>query len=371
MTPNHYSPKPHKIILPELTTLPLFPAQPLVSVLVANYNYARYLPITIRSVQNQTYERWELIIVDDGSTDDSVAVIESAAEQDPRIRCITQKNAGPGAATNAAFAACRGDVVCLLDADDTYLPQKVERVVSSFQAHSTCGIHQHRYILVDHDGRRRSSPLPKELNEERPLQSMLEGSRTVWCQCSSISFRKIVLDAFMPMEPRRVFHDMLIFHLALVRSKICNTPEFLSCFRIHGTNISSSGRPSGAILVRNISAKMSNIKALHHAVTRATSVEPDIRLLALPVLLDDIRSQLAGAGRFADELSDHAILAGILDVAKQLNIETLEPNARHGHFYDWVRRMYYRYCVRTNYDRAILEGGSAGKARSSRISALP
>ncbi len=87
----------------------------LVSIIINNYNYARYLATAIDSALAQTWHPLEVIVVDDGSTDDSWAVIERYGE---RVHAIRQANGGQGAAYNAGFAASRGEWVIFLDSDD-------------------------------------------------------------------------------------------------------------------------------------------------------------------------------------------------------------------------------------------------------------
>jgi len=101
------------------------PAQPLVSILVSNYNYGRFIGDTIKSALDQTYSNIELIICDDGSTDDSVEIIERYARRDSRLQLIRKANGGQASGFNAAFAASRGEIIALLDSDDLFLPQKV------------------------------------------------------------------------------------------------------------------------------------------------------------------------------------------------------------------------------------------------------
>ena len=103
---------------------------PLVSIIINNYNYGRFLAQAIDSVLNQTYTNTEVIVVDDGSTDDSVAVIQS---YENRIIPVLKKNGGQASAVNAGFAASSGEIICLLDADDLFLPEKVSCVVDVFQ----------------------------------------------------------------------------------------------------------------------------------------------------------------------------------------------------------------------------------------------
>lgn len=106
--------------------------QPLVSVLINNYNYGRFLADAIDSALDQTYARVEVIVVDDGSTDDSRDVIASYGN---RIVPVLKENGGQASAFNAGFAASRGALICFLDADDWFAPAKVATVVADLQTH--------------------------------------------------------------------------------------------------------------------------------------------------------------------------------------------------------------------------------------------
>ena len=102
--------------------------RPTVTVLTAVRNGAAHLAETIASVQAQTFGDWEYVIVDDGSTDDTVAIIERHAADDPRIRLVRRADSGgPFAAANTGLAEARGDYVARIDADDIALPRRLER----------------------------------------------------------------------------------------------------------------------------------------------------------------------------------------------------------------------------------------------------
>ena len=127
---------------------------PLVSIITPAYNAARWLPETMASVQAQTLTGWEQLLVDDGSSDNSVALIEAAAQADPRFRLLrTPFNAGPSAARNVGLDAARGRFIAFLDADDLWLPEKLVRSVEWMTARGYPFIH-HDYRHISHDGAR-------------------------------------------------------------------------------------------------------------------------------------------------------------------------------------------------------------------------
>ena len=100
----------------------------LVSVITPAYNCAEYIDECIESVLNQTYQNWEMLIVDDKSTDNTQSIVESYAKKDHRIKLFNQeKNAGTAAARNKALELSQGRFVAFLDSDDTWKPNKLER----------------------------------------------------------------------------------------------------------------------------------------------------------------------------------------------------------------------------------------------------
>ena len=105
--------------------------QGMVSVIIPNYNSEKYIGETIESVLSQTYSNWELIIVDDCSTDASVTVIENYIKQDDRIRLFrNEKNRGAAYTRNVGLQQAQGKWVAFLDSDDLWTPEKLEKQVA-------------------------------------------------------------------------------------------------------------------------------------------------------------------------------------------------------------------------------------------------
>jgi glycosyltransferase involved in cell wall biosynthesis len=110
---------------------------PKVSVIIPAHNAERYIRDSLDSVLAQSYSDLEVIVVDDGSTDgtrDAVLAVKGP------IRCLTQVNAGPSAARNAGIAAARGELICFLDADDLWTPDKLQRQVAFMEEHPEVGL---------------------------------------------------------------------------------------------------------------------------------------------------------------------------------------------------------------------------------------
>ncbi|MBX9660035.1 MAG: glycosyltransferase [Nitrospiraceae bacterium] len=121
---------------------------PLITVVVPAYNRATTITDSVRSVQAQTYANWELIVVDDGSSDSTPQVVAKLAKEDPRIRLIQQpRNGGAQAARNAGIRAATGTWVAFLDSDDQYLPDSLERRMNLAKKERVRVVHSECYVL--------------------------------------------------------------------------------------------------------------------------------------------------------------------------------------------------------------------------------
>lgn len=129
-------------------------AAPAVSIVTAAYDAAATLGATIDSVLAQTDDDWELVIVDDGSTDGTLALAERFASTDTRIRVLTQANAGTAAARNAGVSASRAPWLVMLDADDLLSPDFLERMTAFRDEHPGFDIYSADGELLLPDGRR-------------------------------------------------------------------------------------------------------------------------------------------------------------------------------------------------------------------------
>jgi glycosyltransferase involved in cell wall biosynthesis len=108
---------------------------PVVSILTPAHNVAPYIGEAISSALQQTFTRFELLVVEDGSTDETATIAEEFAAADPRVRVVRQKNSGPARARNTALRAARGDYLALLDSDDRWMPEFLEVQLATLEAH--------------------------------------------------------------------------------------------------------------------------------------------------------------------------------------------------------------------------------------------
>jgi len=125
-------------------------ASPTISVIIPLYNKEREIEGTIRSVLAQRLQPLEIVVVDDGSTDHSAALVEAIPS--PLIRLVRQPNAGECAARNRAIAESRGELLALLDADDEWEEGFLEEIASLYREFPGCGIYSTAFRVVSHDG---------------------------------------------------------------------------------------------------------------------------------------------------------------------------------------------------------------------------
>ena len=153
----------------------------LVSIITPAYNAAGYVQTAISSVRDQTYQNWEMLIVDDCSSDNTVEIVEQAAAMDPRVRLIRQpKNGGPAAARNSALNAAKGRWIAFLDSDDLWLPQKLELQLA-FQRTHGAKITFTAFSRITADGRTtgRLINIPERVSYQQLLGNTVIATSTV------------------------------------------------------------------------------------------------------------------------------------------------------------------------------------------------
>lgn len=212
--------------------------KPLVSVLINNYNYAAYLSEAIESVLAQTYSHIEIIVVDDGSSDTSVAMIQEYARKYPqRIVAHCKANGGQASAFNAGVALAKGEVLCFLDSDDAFEPHKVEEVVKAY-------IQGYSYIFNNHtmvfeNGATKSYETIRYPYNGYNLFLVYYISKYVGDITSTLSLSKALAMKIFPIEDEagwRIQADDVIVFSASMLEKSYFLPQPLTRYRIHGNN---------------------------------------------------------------------------------------------------------------------------------------
>ena len=167
------------------------PGSPRVSVVLATYNYGRYLGSALESALAQTMSDLEIIVIDDGSTDETKQVIAPYLGN-ARIRYYDTEHQGQPAAKNAGIRLARTPIVAFLDADDLWLPTKLEKQLALFAANPALGVAYSRRILIDEQGRHLQFQQP-ELPRGNVLASMFRNNFI--CFSSAVVRREVLEEA--------------------------------------------------------------------------------------------------------------------------------------------------------------------------------
>lgn len=159
--------------------------RPRVSIIMPCYQNGRTAADTVRSIQAQTEADWELIAVDDGSTDDTLAVLECLAREEPRMRVIHQENGGVSAARNAGMDAAKGEWLSFVDADDVLLPQALAHLLALTDAETdvACGAYVMRY---GDEGGREEKHVCADGDLQTILESLIRGDSALNSMCARL-----------------------------------------------------------------------------------------------------------------------------------------------------------------------------------------
>ncbi|MDB5447821.1 MAG: glycosyltransferase, partial [Phenylobacterium sp.] len=226
--------------------------RPIVSVVTANYNGARYLAAAVRSVLDQSLAELELIIVDDASRDDSLAVIERAAAGDPRVQVLVQdENGGPGAARNRALAAARGHWIAVFDGDDLMCPDRLRVLVERGEADDADIVVDNLMLFSDDSdqpwrpflfGREYAVPRWIDLGD-------FIGAGCLYSRRPELGYLKPLvraraLDGVGYREEMRIGEDYnLLLRLLIGRARMRLEPRALYRYRKHGGSTSHTLKP--------------------------------------------------------------------------------------------------------------------------------
>ena len=210
-----------------------------VDIVIDNYNYGRFLPAAIESALAQTHPEVDVIVVDDGSSDDSRAVV---GRYDEQVTVVLKANGGQASALNAGFERCRGDIVLFLDADDVLEPGTAAAVAAAFAADEALVKVQYRSRMIDAEGRPTGVVKPSE-HLEVPNGDMQRAELAypfdlVWMSTSANAFRRRALARIMPMpESRfRTCADSYLVHLTPLLGPVRSLTEVGVGYRLHGAN---------------------------------------------------------------------------------------------------------------------------------------
>jgi len=210
---------------------------PSISVAMINFNYGGYVGAAVESVLSQTHPATEVVVVDDGSTDESVRILQAFGD---RINLIATANRGKGAATNDAVAACTGDVVALLDSDDLMVPTRLEQLASAYAAHPDAQWVWHNLQHVD---RSTLAPLPTVVPKgftpgRHDHRAAVARGRLPMSSpaTSALSWRRDLLTALLPMKASTRSQDNYLKFLTMGLAPGYVLGDVLSLQGIHSEN---------------------------------------------------------------------------------------------------------------------------------------
>lgn len=213
---------------------------PKVTVIIPTYDRARYLGDAIRSVLAQTVTDFELIVVDDGSTDDTAAVLAQCP--DPRLRCVRQEHRGISAAMNAGMRAARGGYLARLDSDDTWHADMLQTLTAMLDAHSDIGVVYGVAQATDATGAvlPNTQGMPPRFPSDC-LKSMLYDDFT--CNIALVARRECFERAGMYDESLRANEDWDMWLRVAQHHRFAFADRVLANFRWHGGNLTALGSP--------------------------------------------------------------------------------------------------------------------------------
>ena len=220
-----------------------------VSVIMANFNGARFLPDAIESVRNQTLADWELLICDDASTDGSAAIVQRYAARDPRIKLIrNETNLGPAAARNRALSAAKGAWLAIMDSDDIMHPARLKTLIAG-AAQDGAAIVADDMIVFYQDRSRPSHGLLPSADASEPFwvdTAEFVRSNTFYSRGAGLGYLKPIIQTDLLRKASCRYDETLtigedydfIFRLLVAGLKYRVFPRQLYYYRKHGGSIS-------------------------------------------------------------------------------------------------------------------------------------
>lgn len=203
----------------------------LVSIIMPSYNADRFIAESIESIQHQTYQQWELLVVDDCSKDSSVDIVQNYANEDRRISIYTlEKNTGAATARNIALEYAKGQYIAFLDSDDIWKIDKLEKQISFMRQNHYAFTFSDYYVMAE-EGRKTGNVIhaPSSLSYHQYLRNTIIGCLTV------VIDRKLTGDFRMPLI--KSSHDMALWLLIMKRGfKAYGLKQVLAGYRLVSTS---------------------------------------------------------------------------------------------------------------------------------------
>jgi Glycosyltransferases involved in cell wall biogenesis len=206
---------------------------PLVSVIIPSYNHAHFLGQAIESVLAQTCSNFEILVVDDGSTDETAKVVRRYSP----VRYVFQQNAGLASARNTGLRHSCGKFLVFLDADDRLLPHALEAGISCMREHPECAFVSGHCRVIDSNGTILPSPRQRRVEREHYLQ-LLRGGSYIWCP-ATVLYQRRIFDFVRGFDPALSPVADYEIYLRIARDfPVCSHNELIVEYRQHRSNMS-------------------------------------------------------------------------------------------------------------------------------------
>lgn len=211
----------------------------LISIITPTYNREAFLPAAIESALAQSYKEFELIIVDDGSTDNSRELINTYAEKDSRVRYLYQENQRQSVARNYALSIAKGDFICFLDSDNYWPHDKLEKSLKAFEQYPDADIVYGDCITIDEQGNELHRNNMRRYSGK--IAALLLKDNFVSMN-TTMTRRKCFNEMGGMSGKRRVADDYDLWLKFSARYRFQYIPEFLAYYRVMENQISSNKR---------------------------------------------------------------------------------------------------------------------------------
>jgi glycosyltransferase involved in cell wall biosynthesis len=218
-------------------------SSPDVSIIMPCHNVAAHLPVSVGSVLAQTCADWEMIAVDDGSSDGTLAWLQ--AQTDTRIRVSTQANQGVSTARNAGLALARGRYVAFLDADDTWAPTFLEKMLGALQSRPDAVLAYCGWQNVGLPGGRGDPFVPPDYENANKLETLFSGCR--WPIHAALVKHQAVMAANGFDPGLKNAEDYALWLRVATVAPIVQVPEVLAFYHFHGGEQASGNRARAAL----------------------------------------------------------------------------------------------------------------------------
>ena len=209
---------------------------PAVSVLMPVYNTARYLAQALESILAQTFGDFEFVILDDGSTDGSVNIVQEYAQRDPRIRFFPLAHQGYVSVLRQGLSHCRGEFVARMDSDDVAKPDRLEKQLHFLRAHPEIVAVGSQIEIIDPYGSPIDRPQHK-LKHEEIEADMLVGIGWAMVHPTVVMRRAVVMEIGGYRQDLTVSEDLDLFLRLAECGRVANLPEVLLQYRQHLTSV--------------------------------------------------------------------------------------------------------------------------------------